>query len=368
MRNVPLVNVKVQFDQIKEEAEKDVLEILRTGQYVLGKHGKEFEEKFASFTEAKHALTCHSGTDALLLALAAVGVKAGDEVITTPFTFIATAEAICYLGATPVFVDIEPETFCIDISKIEEKITDKTKVILPVHLYGQSVDVDAINEIAKKHSLKVIGDACQSVGVKYKGKGIGGMFDAECFSFFPTKNLGAAGEGGAVTTNDDEIADKVRYLRVHGMRERYKHEMIGYNSRLDEIQCAVLKHKLSLLAGWTKRRNEIATKYNQAFGSIEDIETPLVKEYSDHVYHQYTLVAKNRDDITQHLSDNGIGNAVHYPIPLHLQKCFEYLGLGEGSFPVAEATAKKIFSLPAYPELSDEDVDYVIEKVKEGCK
>lgn len=365
--NIPLVNVKVQFAQIQAEAEKQVLEILRNGAYILGQHNKAFSEELAAYVGAKHAIPVKSGTDALYVALRAAGIGPGDEVITSPFTFIATAEAAWYLGAKPVFVDIDPVSYCIDVTQIEKKITKKTKAILPVHLFGHSVDVAAIEAIAKKHNLLVIGDACQSIGTEYKGKPIGGMFAAECYSFYPTKNLGGCGEGGAVTTNDDVLADKMRILRAHGMREVYKHEMIGYNMRLDEIQCAILRLKLQKLTGWTKRRQEIAAKYNAAFKDLPGIKTPVTKNYSNHIYHQFTLLADNREKIMAHLKEKGVGTAIHYPIPLHLQQCFAYMGEGVGAYPVAEAVAKKIFSIPVYPELTEEEIQYVIDAVREGA-
>jgi len=368
MKNIPLVNVKVQFAQIQAEAEKQVLEILRTGAYILGQHNKAFETELAAYTGAKYAIPVKSGTDALFVALRAAGIQAGDEVITTPFTFIATAEAVKYLGAKPVFVDIEPESYCIDVKQIEQKITAKTKALLPVHLFGHSADVEAVEAIAKKHNLPVIGDACQSIGTEYKGQPIGGLFTAECYSFYPTKNLGGCGEGGAVTTNDPAFADKVKILRAHGMRETYKHETIGYNMRLDEIQCCILRLKLKKLTEWTKRRQEIAKIYDEAFKDVPGLKTPAVKNYSNHIYHQYTLLTKKREVLQKHLKDNGIGTAVHYPIPLNLQPAFADLQLGAGSFPVSESIAGQIFSIPVYPELTGEEIAYVIEKVKEGAK
>lgn len=368
MRNIPLVNVKVQFAQIREEAEKSVLEILNTGAYILGQHNKAFETELAEYTGAKYAVPVKSGTDALYIALRAAGIQPGDEVITSPFTFIATAEAIWYLGAKPVFVDIDPETYCIDVKQIEKKITKKTKALLPVHLFGHSVDVAGLEAIAKKHNLIIIGDACQSIGTEYQAQPIGGIFAAECYSFYPTKNLGGCGEGGAVTTNDAKLYDTMKILRAHGMREVYKHEMIGYNMRLDEIQCAILRLKLKKLPGWTKRRQEIASQYDQAFKKLTGLKTPAVKPYSNHIYHQYTLLSANREKIVNHLKANGIGTAVHYPIPLHLQDAFKYLGEREGTYPISEKIAKQIFSIPVYPELTAEEVDYIIEKVTESTK
>jgi dTDP-4-amino-4,6-dideoxygalactose transaminase len=368
VQNIPLVNIKVQFAQIQTEAEKQVLEILRTGAYILGQHNKAFETELAEYVGAKYAVPVKSGTDALFVALRAAGIQAGDEVITTPFTFIATAEAIRYLGATPIFVDIEPESYCIDVKQIEKKITPKTKAILPVHLFGQAADIDALETIAQKHNLLIIGDACQSIGAEYRGRLLGGLLTAECYSFYPTKNLGGCGEGGAVTTNDPEIADKVRILRAHGMRETYKHETIGYNMRLDEIQCCILRLKLQKLTAWTKRRQEIAKIYNAAFQGVAGLQIPLVKNYSNHIYHQYTLLADKREAVQKYLKDNGVGTAVHYPIPLNLQTAFADLRLPAGSFPVAESVAKRIFSIPVYPELTAEEISYVIEKVREGAQ
>ncbi len=368
MRNIPLVNVKVQFAQIKTEAEKQVLEILNTGAYILGQHNKGLEAELAAYTGAKYAIPVKSGTDALFVALRAAGIQPGDEVITTPFTFIATVEAIWYLGAKPVFVDIEPDSYCLDVKQIEKNITKKTKAILPVFLFGHSVDVEALETLAKKHNLVIIGDACQSIGTEYKGKPIGGIFAAECFSFYPTKNLGGCGEGGAVTTNDDKLYDTIKILRAHGMRETYKHEMIGYNMRLDEIQCAILRLKLKKLAEWTKARQKIAAKYTAAFKGIPGLTVPATKPYSNHVYHQYTLLSKNRDALLKLLKEKGIGSAVHYPIPLHLQQALAYLKEGPGSYPVSEKIAQEIFSIPVYPELTEEEVDYIIENVLEGVK
>ncbi|MDR2431864.1 MAG: DegT/DnrJ/EryC1/StrS family aminotransferase, partial [Candidatus Margulisbacteria bacterium] len=335
--------------------------------YILGQHNKAFETELAEYVGAKYAVPVKSGTDALLVALRAAGIGAGDEVITTPFTFIATAEAVRYLGATPVFVDIEPESYCIDVSQVEKKVTPKTKAILPVHLFGHSVDVDAIETIARKHNLLIIGDACQSIGTEYKGRPIGGIFAAECYSFYPTKNLGACGEGGAVTTDDPVLADKIRILRAHGMRETYRHETIGYNMRLDEIQCCILRLKLKKLAAWTKRRQEIARIYTEAFQDVPGLRTPAVQPYSNHIYHQYVLLSGKRDALQKYLQDSGIGAAVHYPLPLNLQPAFADLRQGKGAFPVAEKIAEQIFSIPVYPELTDADVAYVIAKVKEGA-
>ncbi len=365
--NIPLVNVKVQFAQIQAEAEAQVLEILRTGAYILGKHNKAFEVELGAYLGVKHVIPVKSGTDALFIALRAAGIGPGDEVITSPFTFIATAEAIWYLGAKPVFVDIDPVSFNIDVKQIEKKITKKTKAILPVHLFGHCVDVAGLEALAKKHNLLVIGDACQSIGTEYQSKPIGGTFAAECYSFYPTKNLGGCGEGGAVTTNDDALADKIRVLRAHGMREIYKHEMIGYNMRLDEIQCAILRLKLQKLPGWTKRRQEIAQIYIAAFKDLPGVKTPVTKDYSNHIYHQFTLIAENRDKLMAYVKEKGVGTAVHYPIPLHLQECFAYLGEGVGSYPVAEDVAKKIFSIPVYPELTTEEIQYIIATVREGA-
>ncbi len=363
--NIPLVNIKAQYAEVGTEIENKVLEILRSTWYILGNEGKELEKEVADFTDAGFGAGVRSGTEALFLGLRALGVKAGDEVITTPFTFIATAEVISYLGATPVFVDIEEDSFCIDVTKIEEKITDKTKVIMPVHLYGQSADMDPIMEIAKKHNLKVLADACQSIGTTYKGKGVGGIGDCVGFSFFPTKNLGACGEGGMVTTNDESLLEEIKVLRAHGMRVRYEHETIGYNSRLDEIQCATLRVKLRKLAAWTKKRQANAKFFIDNLSGIDGLRLPITKEYSNHVYHQFTLRYEKRDELLAFLQERGVGSAIHYPKPIHLQPAYSFLGIGEGSFPVSEKVSKDIFSIPVYPELSQDELDYIVATIKE---
>jgi len=337
---------------------------LRSTQYILGEEGKLLEKEMSEYVGADQAAAVRSGTESLFLALRAIGIGPGDEVITTPFTFIATAEVISYLGATPVFVDIEEETFCIDPARIEEKITDKTRAIMPVHLYGHSADMDPIMEVAAKHDLKVVADACQSVGVEYKGKGIGGIGDLVGYSFFPTKNLGACGEGGMVVSNDAQLIDDIKVLRAHGMRIRYEHEVIGYNSRLDEIQCAVLRIKLSRLAEWTKKRQRNAQYFIDNLSGVDGLKLPVTREYSNHVYHQFTLRCDERDKMLEHLQTKGIGTAIHYPKPIHLQPAYQDMGLKEGAFPISEKVSKDIFSIPVYPELTAAELEEIVSAIK----
>jgi len=362
---IPLVNIKAQMEPIQKDLEEAVLKVMRSGWFILGNEGKELEKEIAEYTDAKYAAGVRSGTEALFLALRALGVGSGDEVITTPLTFIATAEVISYLNATPVFVDVEEDSYCIDPAKIEEKITDKTKVIMPVHLYGHSADMDPIMAIAKKHNLKVVADSCQSIGVTYKGKGVGGIGDFSGFSFFPTKNLGAAGEGGMITTNNEKLIEEIKVLRVHGMKVRYEHEMIGYNSRLDEIQCAVLRVKLKSLPEWTAKRVANAKYFIDNFQDIDELTLPVTKEYSNHVYHQFAVRCKDRDALLEFLKEKEIGTAIHYPKPIHLQPAYKFLGIQEGSFPISEQISKEIFSLPIFPELKEEELKYIVDSIKE---
>jgi UDP-2-acetamido-2-deoxy-ribo-hexuluronate aminotransferase len=329
----------------------------------MGQEIKELEENLCEFTGAKNAVTCGSGTDALLLAMMALDIKPDDEIITTPFTFIATAETIVFLGAKPVFVDIDERTYNIDPSKIEEKITDKTKAIIAVSLYGQPSDLDEINEIAKKHNLKVIIDGAQSFGAIYKEKSEVNYCDIYTTSFFPAKPLGCYGDGGAVLTNNDELAEKIKMLRVHGQNKRYHHKFIGLGARLDTIQAVVLNIKLKYYEKDLKLRQEVARKYNEKLKNINEIILPFVKEDRTSAWAQYSIRVKNRDEIQAKLKENQIPTAVHYPMPLHMQECFKYLGYKKGDFPVAERVSKEIMSLPMNPYLSDDEIGYVSEKV-----
>jgi len=364
---IPILDLARQYKQIGAEVEKTVIEILRSGHYVLGPYNQKLEETFAKYVGAKYALPVGSGTDALLLALVALGVKAGDEVITTPFTFIATAEIISYLGAKPVFVDIDPDTYCIDPKAVEKVITNKTKVIIPVHLYGQGADMPGLKAIAQKHNLKILEDACQAVGAVQNGQRIGVLGDIAAFSFFPTKNLGAMGEGGIITTNDEKAYQMMKALRAHGSHIRYEHEYVGYNARLDEIQAAIVWIKTKHIENWNKRRGEIAAKYNEAFAKL-GIKTPQVSSGNTHVYHQYVIEVSNREAFIKTMTEKGISTAVHYPKPLHLQPAYQNLGYKVGAFPIAEKASKAVISLPSFPELSDEEITFIIESVTQAIR
>lgn len=352
---IPILDLKRQYDQIGKEIEKEVVEVLRSGSYILGKHNKALEEDLADYIGVKHAIALNSGTDALHLALRALDIGAGDEVISVAFTFVATTEAIGIVGAKPVFVDINKDTFNIDAEKIENAITPKTKAIIPVHLYGQPCDMDVIMDIAKKHDLYVIEDCCQAIGAKFKDKMVGSFGDVGCFSFFPTKNLGAMGDGGLLTTNSQLIKDRVIALRNHGGAVRYYHDEIGVNSRLDEVQAAILRVKFKHIDKWNKQRRENAYRYNELFKNCADVETPKELDDTYCVYHQYTVKIPNRDEVHKLLSEAGIGAMLYYPVPLHLQKVHEYLGVKEGSLPYTEENTKKVISLPMFPELTKEE-------------
>ena len=392
--NIPLIDLKAQYDSLADKLNEAALGILSSANYIMGKTVLDFEKEFANYIGVKHAISVGNGTDALVLALKAMGIGEGDEVITTPFTFFATAEAISAVGATPVFVDVNKDTFNIDTTKIEEKITSKTKAIMPVHIFGQSADMDEVNEIAKKHNLMVIEDACQAIGGKYKGRKIGTLGDVACFSFFPTKNLGCAGDGGMIVTDNDEIATIARALRTHGSGEngqkaynllnnieeevqkadegandtvynplKYYNYLIGYNTRLDAIQAAILDVKIKEIDKWNAKRREIVKVYNEALQN-NDLVTPVAKDYNEHVYHMYILQSENREEVLQKLKEAGIATGVYYPVPLHLQKVYKNLGYKEGDMPVAEYLSKRTFAIPVYPELTKEQVDYIISKLK----
>ncbi|MDU2680249.1 MULTISPECIES: DegT/DnrJ/EryC1/StrS family aminotransferase [Clostridium] len=391
--NIPLIDLKAQYESLAENLDKAALGVLSSANYIMGKTVTDFEKEFADFIGVKHAISVGNGTDALVLALKSMGIGEGDEVITTPFTFFATAETISAVGATPVFVDVDKETFNIDVTKIEEKITSKTKAIMPVHIFGQSADMDEINEIAKKHNLYVIEDACQAIGGKYKGRKIGTLGDVACFSFFPTKNLGCAGDGGMIVTDNDEIAIIARALRTHGSGEngqkaynllnnieeeiktaegandtvynplKYYNYLIGYNTRLDAIQAAILSVKLKEIDSWNAKRREIVELYNEALQN-SDLVTPVARDYNDHVYHMYILQSENREEVLAKLKEAGIATGVYYPVPLHLQKVYKNLGYKEGDMPVSEYLSHRTFAIPVYPELTKEQIDYIISKIK----
>lgn len=363
MKKIPLLDLQAQLATIREEVRAAVDRVLDGGQYIMGPEVKSFEEEVAQYVGVKHAIGVANGTDALLLALDAAGIGPGDEVITTPFTFFASAEVVSRLGATPVFVDIDPKTYNINVEKIEEKITEKTKAIIPVHIFGQPVNMDEIMELAKKYHLFVLEDAAQAMGSEYKGKKIGNLGHAATYSFFPTKNLGGYGDGGMIVTNDDELAQKVRILRVHGSNPKYYHSMIGYNSRLDALQAAILRIKLRYLDQWNEGRRQKAALYNELLA-----DTPLVTPYHapdrKHIYHLYIVQAEERDGLMQYLKENGIASGVYYPVPLHQQEVYQSLGYAEGSLPVSEYMAKRTFALPLYAELEDETIHQIADTIK----
>lgn len=360
---IPVLDSKRQYAKIGKEIEKEVLEVLASGSYILGKHNKALQSEFAAFVGTKYSVGLNSGTDALHLALRALNIGRGDEVITTAFTFVATASAIGLAGATPVFVDINEKTFNIDPDKIEAAITPKTKAIIPVHLYGQPAEMDKIMDIAKRHNLKVVEDCCQAIGAEYKGQKVGTFGDFGCFSFYPTKNLGGMGDGGMITCNDESLFNRILALRNHGGAIRYYHDELGVNSRLDEIQAAILRVKMNYINDWNKARRENAYRYNELFAKYPEIETPTEVDNSYCVYHQYTIKIENRDEVHKLLQENGIGAMIYYPVPLHLQKLHKDLGYKEGDLPKTEKDTKLVMSLPMFPELTEEEQKTVVDTV-----
>jgi len=356
---VPMIDLKKQFAGIKDEVLDVVIEILESAHYILGPKVSEFEKKVAAYHNVAEAIGVASGTDALHLAVKALGIGEGDEVITTPFTFFATAESVLYTGARPVFADIDPETLNIDPVQIEAKITKKTKAIIPVHIFGHPADMDAIMAIARKHRLHVIEDCAQSFGADIRGKKTGSFGEAGCFSFYPSKNLGAFGDGGMVTLHDAGLGDRIRVLRNHGSRGAYKHESVGFNSRLDELQAGILLVKFRKIDAFNSRRRENAALYNACLS--DRVLSPAERQGMTHVYHQYTIRSLKRDQIKSRLSDAGISSVVYYPVPLHLQEALGFLGHKKGDFPVAEEAAEKVLSLPMYPELEEKTIREIAE-------
>jgi UDP-2-acetamido-2-deoxy-ribo-hexuluronate aminotransferase len=362
---LPFIDLKSQYQEYKKEIDKEIAKVLDSVAFIQGPNVKELEKTLSLYTGAKHCISCSSGTDALVLSLMALDIKEGDEVITTPFTFIATAEVIAFLKAKPVFVDIDEKTYNIDTSKIEEKITHNTKAILPVSLYGQVADMDEINAIAKKYNLKVIEDACQSFGAEYKGKKSCNISDIGCTSFFPSKPLGCYGDGGAVFVSEDEIAEKIRMLLNHGQNERYRHKYIGINGRLDTLQAAVLNVKMRYFEKEVAKRQEIGKRYSELLKD-SGVITPFIKDDRTSVYAQYSIRASKREEMIKKLNDAGIPTAVHYPMPLHMQECFSYLGYKKGDFPISEKVSSEILSLPMSPYLSIEQQDMVVEAIRKS--
>jgi len=361
---IDFANLQYQYQLYKQEIDEAIHKVLDKSNYIMGNEVKDLEENLQKFTGAKHAITCSSGTDALLLAMMALDIQPGDEIITTPFTFIATAETIAFLGAKPVFVDIDEKTYNIDSSKIEEKITSKTKAIMPVSLYGQPSSMAAIEMIAKKHNLKVIVDGAQSFGSTFNGVCDSNLGDISTTSFFPAKPLGCFGDGGAVFTNDNELANKMKSLRVHGQSKRYHHKHIGMGGRMDTLQCAIVDVKLKYYEKDLALRQEVAQKYSEKLKmKNEKLILPFVDERATSAWAQYSVRVKNRDEVQARLKELGIPTAVHYPMPLHLQECFEYLGYEEGDFPISEEVSREIMSLPMNPYLSDSEIDYIYNRL-----
>ena len=362
---IDFAKLQYQYQLYKREIDEAIHKVLNNSNYIMGNKVRELEENLQNFTEAKYAITCSSGTDALLLAMMALDIKAGDEVITTPFTFIATAETIALLGAKPVFVDIDEKTYNIEVSKIEEAITLKTKAIIAVSLYGQPSDLDALKKLKIKHSkLKIIIDGAQSFGATYKGKSEVHYCDIYTTSFFPAKPLGCFGDGGAVFTNNDELASKMRMLRVHGQSKRYHHKYIGLGARLDTIQAAVLNVKLNHYREDLAMRQKVAEKYNSQFKTQNSkLILPFIDEKATSAFAQYSIRVQNRDVLQLKLKERGIPTAVHYPMPLHLQECFVYLGYKKGDFPIAEKVSSEILSLPMNPYITDEEINYIVKQI-----
>jgi len=357
---IDFANLKYQHNLYKDEIEEALLKVARNCNFIMGSEVQELEKNLEEFTGAKHAITCSSGTDALLLAMMALDIKPGDEIITTPFTFIATAETIAFLGAIPVFVDIDEKTYNIDPSKIEAAITSKTKAIMPVSLYGQPADMDAIQAIADTHNLKVIIDGAQSFGSTFNGIADSNLGDISTTSFFPAKPLGCFGDGGAVFTNDEALATKMKSLRVHGQSKRYHHKYIGMGGRLDTLQAAVLNVKLKHYPKDLALRQEVASKYTEALKSKANLVLPSVDEKATSAWAQYSVRVKNRDEVQLTLKEQEVPTAVHYPMPLHLQECFAYLGYEKGDFPISEIVSDEIMSLPMNPYVTDEEIEYIV--------
>jgi dTDP-4-amino-4,6-dideoxygalactose transaminase len=363
--NVPLLDLQGQYQELREELLAAVTRVFDSQRFVLGDEGRRLETEIAKYCDTEFAIGCASGSDALLLALMALDIKADDEVITTPFTFFATGSAITRLGARPVFVDIDPLTYNIDAEAVARAISPRTKAIMPVHLYGQCADMDALLQVAKQRQIPVVEDAAQALGAEVNGRRAGSLGSIGCFSFYPSKNLGGAGDGGMLTTNDKKIAARLKTLRAHGGAVEYRHAEVGINSRLDELQAAVLRVKLSQLDRWSNRRRENARRYDDLLRQQQPefkVITPYVREEARHIFHQYVLRVPNyRDDLVKHLAQNNIGTGIYYPIPLHQQECFAFLGYREGDCPEAELAARETVALPVYPELTEYQQRYVIE-------
>jgi dTDP-4-amino-4,6-dideoxygalactose transaminase len=363
MKNVPLVDLRGQYEPLMEEVQTAIAEVLDGMKLFLGENVFALERDFAALCTARHAIGVGSGTDAIYLALRALDIGHGDEVITAPNSFIASAAAIVMTGATPVFADIDEKTYTIDPEQVDLAMTPRTKAIMPVHLYGQPADMTKLKQIADDHKVALIEDACQAHGAEYRGQRTGTLGDAAAFSFYYSKNLGAYGEGGAVVTNNRGIASRVQLLRNHGSSQRYYHSVLGMNSRLDELQAAVLRIKLRYLENWNIKRRALALEYNKRLGEFPEVVTPFERADSTHVYHLYVVRVPYRDELLEWLNRHGVGAAIHYPVPIHLQEATRYLGYGAGDFPVTEQVTSEILSLPIYPELTIDDVNYICQTV-----
>ena len=361
---IPMVDLGKQFGEIREEVLAILGEILESSHYILGPKVHEFEERIKDYLKVSGAIGVASGTDALHLSLEALGIGEGDEVITTPFTFFATVESIIYTGARPVFVDIEPETFTLDCTKVEERITPKTKAILPIHLFGHPCNMERIGELAEKHGLHVIEDCAQAFGAKVRGKKVGSFGDAGCFSFYPSKNLGAYGDGGMITVRDISLSDVIKRLRNHGSKGSYIHESVGFNSRLDEIQAGFLLIKMKRIDEYNEKRRQRASWYTSRLSGL--VTCPREQEGTYHVFNQYTILSKDRDKIQRRLREHGISSVVYYPLPLHLQNALNFLPYREGDFPVSEMAAREVLSLPMYPELEESSIGEIAGVIQEA--
>ena len=375
MNSIPPFDLTEQYKLIGEEVGAAVLEVLASGRYIGGSPVEQFEQQFAQFVGTAHGIACNSGTDALYLALRSLNIGAGDEVITTPFTFVATAETVSAVGATPVFVDIDAATFNLNLDQVEAAITDRTKAIIPVHLFGQPVDMTRVMEIAQKHHLSVIEDCAQSTGAEWNGAKVGSIGHVGCFSFFPTKNLGACGDGGAITTNDPTIASRVRMLRDHGQYQRYRYEEVGVNSRLDAVQATILLIKLRYLNQWNAQRQTIADRYTQLLQPLPGIQSPQTIAGGTSVWNQYTIrvlskgkLSHERDRVRQRLQERQVSSMIYYPIPLHLQPVYASLGYQPGQLPVSEQMAQEVLSLPMFPELSPLQQDQIVYALKDSLQ
>jgi dTDP-4-amino-4,6-dideoxygalactose transaminase len=365
MKPIHMVDVVGQYQKIKTEIDETALRVLGSGQYILGKEVLDFENEIAQYLHVNHAIGCASGTDALMVSMMALGIGQGDEVVTTPFTFAATTETIMLLGAKPIYVDIDPKTFNLDPSKMESAITKNTKAIIPVHLYGQTVDMDPLVTVANRYNIPIIEDMCQAIGADYKGKKVGSIGAMGCLSFFPSKNLGAFGDAGMVVTNNVALAEKIRMIVVHGSRVRYKHEIIGVNSRLDTLQAAMLRVKLRYLDQWIDARRKAANVYNHLFAG-SNVAIPFEAPYGRHVFHQYTIRIKKRDHVVHSLNEKKIPYGIYYPISLHMQKAYSAAGKLKGAFPITENATDEVLSLPMHTELDEEQQRFIVQTILEA--